>query len=365
MNIGDSCASMPLLPGDQAGRPEPLTSGAGEKGAPSLPIPAEQYKGSIGEHHSVDDADLSTYRKVFGALGASSFAFASHFAMAGGFAAAGALIGGAVGALLGPAGAIIGKVAGGAAGAYAGAKLQGKTLIGRKLAGRLGGLVGDAFGCVAKALRIPLRSDHIEETKNYSYETMKTHLGTTTYTSHPRISGKEADEFISRLKPGDLVLTNDEACTIFSLLIVAADGKADFNHALLYEGDGKTLESRTVTHGVAEGDLREVLQHKHHAVAVRPHYEQGQAEAVVEAGKGMIGTKYDYLFGMGDDSMYCSEFAYKAVKEGAPQVNFKKRPLITKEVVLPGDLLRTKEADVVAEAGKDNTLYNSFMAKFV
>ncbi len=365
MNVADSCSSMPLLPNDQAGRLEPVTSGAGEKGASSLPVPAEKYQGSIGEHHLVGDADLSTYRKVCGALGASNFAFASHFAMAGGFATAGAIIGGAVGALLGPAGAVIGKIAGGAVGAYAGTKLQGKTLIGRKLAGRLGGLVGDAFGCVAKALRLPLRSDHIEETRNYSYETMKTHLGTTTYTSHPRISGKDAEEFIGKLKPGDLVLTNDEACTIFSLLIVAADGKADFNHALLYEGDGKTLESRTVTHGVAEGNLKEVLQHKHHAVAVRPHYEQGQDEAVVNAGKGMIGTKYDYLFGMGDDSMYCSEFVYKAVKDGAPQIDFKKRPLITKEVVLPGDLLRTSEADVVAEVGKDNTLFNSFMAKFI
>jgi len=365
MNIGDSCASMPLIQCEKTGHKEAAASSSSGKGAPPLPVPAEQYKGSINEHHLVKGADLPTYRRVFGALGAANFAFASHFAMAGGFATAGAIIGGAVGALLGPAGAIIGKVAGGAAGAYAGTKLQGKTLIGRKLAGRLGGLVGDAFGCVAKALRIPLRSDHIEETKNYSYETMKTHLGDTNYTSHPRISEKQADEFISRLKPGDIVLTNDEACTIFSLLIVAADGKADFNHAILYEGDGKTLESRTITHGVAEGNLKEVLQHKHHAVAVRPRYEDGQQEATVEAGKGMIGTKYDYLFGMGDNSMYCSEFVYKAVKKGAPQVSFKKRPLITKEVVLPGDLLRTKQADVVAEAGRDNTLFNSFMAKFV
>ncbi len=245
--------------------------------------------------------------------------------------------------------------------------MQGKTLIGRKLLGRLGGKVGEMMGTVAKALKIPLRSDHIEETKNYSYDKMVSHLGTTKHTSHPTITGKRADDFISTLKPGDIVLANDEACTIFSLIIVAADGKADFNHALLYTGDGKTLEARTITHGVAEGDLKEVLSHKHHVVAVRPRYEpaEEQAKAVIDSARAMIGTPYDFKFSMADDSMYCSEMVYKAVKEGAPQVDFKKRPLITREVILPGDLLRTDKADVVAEVGKDNTLFNSFLAKFI
>ncbi|MDQ7826739.1 MAG: YiiX/YebB-like N1pC/P60 family cysteine hydrolase [Candidatus Eremiobacteraeota bacterium] len=352
----------PALPVTPPAKKEP------EAGGSTLPVPADQYKGAVEEHHWVKDADLATYKKVYGAIGAATMAFASHFAMAGGFAAAGAAIGGIAGAVLGgPVGALVGKVAGGAVGAYAGAKIQGKTKIGRKAAGRIGGMIGNTMGLFAKALKIPLRSDHIKETKDYSYEKMKTHLDTTTYTSHPRINEKDADEFISKLKPGDVVLTNDEACTIFSLLIVAADGKADFNHALLYTGDGKTIEARTVTHGVAEGDLKDVLGHKHHAVAIRPHYEpeEKQASDVVQAGKDMIGIPYDYRFKMSNDAMYCSEVVYKAVKKGAPQINFKKRPLITREVVLPGDLLRTKQAEVIAEVGKDNTLFNSFLAKFI
>ena len=331
-----------------------------------LPIQADQYKGSIEEHNYVKGADLSTYKKVFGATGAAAMAFSGNIAIPLGVGTAGYFAGEALGGIIGgPVGAMAGKIAGGILGTYAGAKLHGKTLIGRHLGGRIGGAIGNVMGLFAKALKIPLRSDHIEETKNYSYGNMTELLGTTKHTNHPHISEKEADDFMAKLKPGDIVLVNDEACTIFSLLIVAADGKADFNHALLYEGDGKTIESRTVTHGVAEGDLKEVLGHKHHAVAVRPRYEENQAEQVVDAAKDKIGVKYDYKFGMGDNSMYCSEVVYKSVKEGAPQIDFKKRPLITKEVILPGDLLRTSQADVIAEVGKDSTLFNSYLAKFV
>jgi uncharacterized protein YycO len=364
MKIGEGQVSM-LSPG---GVQEAKSGGVSAKDEGRFPIQADKYQGSIGEHHLVRGADLSTYKKVFGAIGAANLAFASHIAMPAGFAAAGAAIGGIVGAVLGgPVGGVVGKIAGGLAGAYVGGKIQAKTLIGRQAGGRLGGMAGDVMGVFARALKIPLRSDHIEETKDYSYDRMKTHLGDTKHTSHSPISKAEAEDFMKKLKPGDMVLTNDEACTTFSLLIVAVDGKADFNHALLYAGDGKTIESRTVTHGVAEGDLINVLTHKHHAVAVRPRFdpEEQQSKDTVQAGRDMIGTKYDFLFGMGDDSMYCSEVVYKAVKKGAPQVDFKKRPLITKEVVLPGDLLRTTQADVVAEVGKDNTLFNSYLAKFV
>lgn len=366
MSINDAAPLKPTIINDLPSRSLPANQSGSQ--SPSCPIPADQYKGSIPGHHWVKGADLSTYTKVFGGIGAANCAFASHILMPFGFGAAGFSVGEAIGTIVGgPLGGIIGKVAGGLLGAYAGMKIQNKTLIGRKVAGRIGGAAGEVLGLFAKALKMPLRSDHIEETKNYSYNGMKSLLGTTKYTSHPHIGDKEAAEFIAKLKPGDLVLTNDEACTIFSLLIVAADGKADFNHALLYIGDGKTIESRTITHGVAEGVLKDVLSHKHHAVAIRPHYDppDKQAADVVQAGKDMIGTKYDYLFGMGDNSMYCSEVVYKAVKKGSPQISFKTRPLITKEVILPGDLLRTKQADVIAEVGHDNTLFNSYLAKFI
>jgi len=332
-----------------------------------LPMPADEYKGTPAETHWVKGADLSTYKKVFGASGAAVTAFASHIAMPVGFGAAGAAIGGIAGAILGgPIGAIAGKVIGGAAGAYAGHKLQSATNIGRQIGGRIGGFAGEVLGLFAKTIGVPLKEDLIKETKNYSYDKMTTHLGDTHHSSHERISEKDALSFMDKIKPGDIILTNDESGTIFSIIIGAVDGKADFNHALLNAGDGKTIESRTITDGVAEGDMKTVLMSKHHAIAIRPHYDNDkQAQDVVDAARGMIGTKYDFRFRMGDDTMYCSEVVYKAVKQGAPEIQFQKRPLITREVVLPSDLLRTKQADVIAEVGKDNNLFNSYLAKFI
>lgn len=330
-----------------------------------LPIPADQYQGSVPTHDWVSGADAATYRRVYGALGAASGAFASHLALVGGAAAAGAILGTMVpfgGALV----HVLTGVAGGAAGAYLGAKLQGKTLLGRHLGGRMGGLLGGLAGTVASAVGIPLRSDHIEETRSYSYREMTSLLGTTKHSAHPRLSGPDIDGFMAALKPGDMIVTNDESSTIWAVLIGLVDRKADFTHAILYAGNGKTLESRTVTKGVAEGDLRKVLAAKHHAVAIRPRYTSpAQADAAVKAGYDMVGKPYDFKFKWGDDSLYCSEFVHNAVQQAAPHVTFEKRAAIGRLVVLPGDLLRTKQADVVAEVGRDTTLYNAYLAKFV
>ncbi|MEW6279872.1 MAG: YiiX/YebB-like N1pC/P60 family cysteine hydrolase [Candidatus Eremiobacterota bacterium] len=324
-----------------------------------LPVAADQFRPSTPEAPAwVSGADRATYVRTGATLGAATLSFASHFAMPAAGAWAGVTL--ASSALGHP----VATVVGGLVGAFAAHKLQSKTLIGRHLGGYLGAGLGATVGVVAHALRIPLRSDHVEESSGFRWSKLPGLLGTTSATSHPHMSEAEADAFMARLKPGDIVLTNDEACTPFSLIVALVDGKADYNHALLYIGDGRTIESRTVTHGVAEGNLKKQLLKKHHAVAIRPHYEAGQAEQVVEAGRAQIGIAYDYRFRMGDNAMYCSEQVYKALKQGAPQIEFKRWPLITREVVLPGDFLRTSQADVVAEAGVDRTLVNSYLAKF-
>ncbi len=325
--------------------------------AQAYPVPAREYKGSVEQSHWVHDAPLETYVKTCAGVSAAAFSLASHALMVGGGAWAGAAVGGAIG---GPIGALVG----GAVGAFGAFKLQTKTLVGRKLGGRAGAAVGAAAAPLLKAAGMPLRSNHIHETQNFSYAAMVSKLGTTEYTSHPHISAADADKFIAQLQPGDIVLTNDEACTIFSLLCAAVDNKADFNHALLYTGDGKTIESRTVTNGVAPGDLRKVLQEKHHAVAIRPRYEQGQAQATVDAAGKMIGIPYDYKFRPTNAAMYCSEMVEDAVSQGAPQVKFDTHKVFGRQVVLPGDFVHSDQADVVAEVGADRTLFDSYLAKF-
>ncbi len=325
--------------------------------AQSMPVPARDYRGSVEPSHWVHEADLETYTRACAGVGAASFALASHVLMLGAGAWAGSALGSAIG---GPIGALVG----GAAGAYGAFKLQSKTLIGRQLGGRAGAALGALAAPLVQKAGIPLRSNHVHETRNFSYSEMVKKLGTTQYTSHPHISATEADAFIAQLQPGDIVLTNDEAATTFSLLCAAVDSKADFNHSLLYIGNGKTIESRTVTAGVAEGDMKSVLMKKHHAISIRPHYQTGQAQAVIDAARAMIGVPYDYKFRMGNEAMYCSELVQKAVKAGAPQVTFDRWSVIGREVILPGDFVRTGQADVVAEAGVDRGLFDSYLAKF-
>lgn len=322
-----------------------------------LPVPAREYKGSVEQSHWVRDADLETYTRTCAGVGAASLALASHVLMLGAGAWAGSTLGSTIG---GP----IGSLVGGAAGAYCAFKLQSKTLIGRRLGGRAGAVLGALAAPMVKAAGIPLRSNQVQETRNFSYGEMVKKLGSIDSTSHPHISAAEADAFIAQLQPGDIVLANDEAATIFSVLCAAVDSKADFNHALLYIGNGKTIESRTVTEGVAEGDMKSVLMKKHHAISIRPRYQTGQAQAVVDAARAMIGVPYDYKFRMGNEAMYCSELVQKAVKAGAPQVTFDRWSVIGREVILPGDFVRTDQADVVAEAGVDRTLFDSYLGKF-
>lgn len=341
---------LPTSPGPAAGGAVPPPS--------TLPIPADQYQGSIEPHTWVKGCDTDTYRRVGGAVGAATGAFSTHLIVP----LAGTVLGAQVGTLVGGP---IGMLVGGAVGFVGAGWAALKTLVPRAVGAAVGAVVGDVAGRAAHALHIPLRSDQVEDTKNYTLSKMASHLNTTSYTAHPRINEADADAFIQQLQPGDIVATNDEAATVFSLLVAAVNGKADFNHALIYQGDGKTIEARTVTHGVAEGVLKDVLMHKHHAVAIRPQYQPGQAEAMVAAGRAMVGRPYDYKFRLNNDALYCSEFVYEAMKQSAPQIHFTRHAVVTREVVLPGDFLHTHQADVVADVGTDRTMGAAYLGKFV
>lgn len=306
----------------------------------------------------VENPSAETYRKVCGASGAARGAVVGHAAMFVGGAALGATLGNA---LFPGSGALAGTV-GGALGLVGGGYLHAKTLLGRRVGSVAGALVGQALSPAVHALGATISEERAEITKNFSVKKLIKNGGDFFHSSIPNITREASQNFVKSLQPGDVVLTKHEGSTIFNLLTYIPSGEYDFNHSILYMGDGKAIEA-TTGKGVHEFDLAEELTHKHHCIAVRPKLQDGQAEKVIAAAKEMKGKPYDYLFKATTNTIYCSELISHSYEVGAPQVKFNERSFLAKAFVLPGDLLKT-DGEVVAEAGEHHSYLNGMASKF-
>lgn len=323
-----------------------------------LPCPTDDYVLRTKTTKMLENPSLETYRKVCGATGAARGAVVGHAALLGGGAVAGAALGG----MLLPGSPILGRVIGGAVGFVAGGVLQAKTLVGRRAGSIVGSMVGQAASPLVAALGVGISHERAEITKGHSLGKLVKNGGSFFHSSIPTVTPKESQQFVESLAPGDIVLTKNEGSTIFNLLTYLPSGDYDFNHAILYIGEGKAIEATTGV-GVHEFELAPELTHKHHAIAVRTPLEEGQADKVIESARSLNGRAYDYLFKGTTNTVYCSELVSYAYKEGAPQVKFNESSIFSKAFVLPGDLKKT-DGQVVAEVGEHHSYLNGMASKF-
>ena len=310
-----------------------------------------------------NDFDGLTYRRTMANVGAAVGAFASHFLALGAGVALGASFGAGLGAVswgLGIAGAALGGVAGG----YVGAKFQGTTMWGRSALSKAGATVGNVLGRAMHAVKLPLRTNHVDTAERFSVKSLNRYGADLTHTGHARISEREAEELIEKMKPGDVVLTGDHRSTPIVTATQLMTGRSSFSHSIMYKGEGTAVEA-VMDAGVREKPLKNILMEKNHAVVIRPDYRDGQAESAVEFADKMVGKKYDFKFKTGNESWYCSELVYAAIKDSAPQVEFDTRKILGKEIVIPNDMFYSHDVGVVGEVGQGRTYLDRMMGKFI
>lgn len=343
--------------------PKPQTRDSGKNYIQSqIPCHTDDYVLRTRAPESVENPSMEVYSKVCGASGAARGAVAGHAVMLLGGATAGAFAGSALADAYLPGAGTLAAVAGGALGLVAGGVIQAKTMLGRRMGSITGSAIGQAAAPVFHALGVDISKQREELTRGHGLMKLIKNGGDFFHSAIPTITPQASKNFVDSLKPGDVVLTKHDGSTIFNLLTYIPSGQYDFNHSILYMGDGKAIEA-TTGKGVHEFDLAEELTHKHHCIAVRTKLEEGQAEKVIDAAKAMKGKAYDYFFKQTTNTLYCSELIDHAYEVGAPQVKFNERSFLKKVFVLPGDLLKT-DGEVVAEAGEHNSYLNGMSAKF-
>ena len=210
--------------------------------------------------------------------------------------------------------------------------------------------VGAKLGGAAQQVGVPLREDLVDM------------LGRPLPHGGPNISPERATEFVNSLQPGDIVLTGDERSVAVSGLTIAATGHSSFTHALIYEGDGISIEA-TVKKGVAKIVLEDVLSGKQHAVALRPAYGPGEAEKAVAYARQKLGKGYDFKFKEGNDAYYCSELVHSVTKEASPQLDLPTFSALGRQIVIPNDFVMSESMSVVDEAGRQRSYIEMALSK--
>ncbi len=327
-----------------------------------LPRP-DQWEISEKKGSWVKGHDALTYRRTMSNVGAAAGAFASHFVMLGAGVALGASTGAMLGNISWPLG-IAGAIAGGLGGGYVGAKLQGSTMWGRSLLTKAGATAGNLVGRGMHALKVPLRSNHVETAERFSIKSLNRYGADMLHSGHDKISETEADQLIEKLQPGDVILTGDNRSTPIATATHIMTGRSNFTHAIIYKGEDRAIEA-VMGGGVIENSMKTILTGKHHAVAIRPDYEEGQGQKAVEFSEKLVGKPYDYKFSNGNETWYCSEAVYAAVTDAAPQVEFDTRKILGHEIVVPNDLFYSEDVGVIGEVGTGRTSLDRMMGKFI
>lgn len=278
------------------------------------------------------------------------------------------VIGAQVGAsMLGSFGGVIGGVLGLAAGGFVefrNRQYQGVIPVGRFFGGMLGGIAGASLGATFDRLGLNLTSERMrKETEGFSLAKLSGRLLDVGYTSHETLSAEHIQDFKSKLKPGDIVITNHDKWLDLEIPEVLLGIGGAWTHTAVYVGNGDVVEALWGT-GVGKRPVDELLAENHHARILRPAYKTDQdAQAAADEALKHVGAGYDAKFDLqSDESFGCVELVYKAVHRAAPYVDMQPHKLFGKEFLSHKVFNRSPDMTVVEDSGS-SFLYN-YLSKF-
>ncbi len=309
-----------------------------------------------------DKVELTESRneRVLGTVGAGGGALVGRLGFVSASAAAGAVAGG----LLGPVGAVLGGVVGAAGGAFVefrdkyfqGSKVGDRHLpLGRMAGGLVGGVAGSLAGKALDKLPgdVKLGSDSFDKlTEGFSLKKLVGNLSNVKHTSNKTMDEKGATaEIVEKLKPGDVVMTNNDLYMDFEIPLKLAGHKGDWTHTALYVGDGKVVESLG-SRGVVKRDVEDLVGTNHHVKVLRPDYPEGGLPKTIAEAESHIGKPYDNKFSLkSDDAFYCIEHTQKSVKVGIPEVDLEPSSILGLKVVSPETFNTSKDLETVYDTG--------------
>lgn len=308
-------------------------------------------KSEKGSADTVELTGSSPCQKVYGSVGAMTGALSGRVLTA---LAGGAALGLGVG-FLGLGGLAVGV--GAAVGLAAGAKTELKTKVGRVLGGMVGGVVGSALGWAADKLGLSPSEELAKECQGFSVRSLPAKLKNPDYTSHKKLSGQVVEDGIAHTKPGDIIVTNNDGNFMLELMQKATGGSGDWTHTFLVGNDGKAIDILVEDNEPREVPLARAFEENEHAKILRPRYQSPEsAQKAIAWSQEQFGKiTYDTKFDLDSkDAMYCQEYIYNALREGAPEIELTPRKALGFKPLLTADeMAASKDMDEVWSTGSN------------
>lgn len=299
-------------------------------------------------------------RKAFGNVGATLGQKLGALAGAGGgawlLAAGGA-------ALLGPAGialAIVGLPLGFMAGRIGGA-----------IAGGAAG-EGAATALNAAGVHVKMPSWLLDKTSRFSLQEVPRLASKFFHYGQPRLGPEDTAHIEKILQPGDIVVTARDVPygTVFkTALKFLGNDSGTWTHAGVYgvlpgkDGEpGKPVVYEMHGSAVRPNTLASVVERQMRVMVLRPNYEAGHGQAVVDAmhtetpeereKRNQPAMTYDYSFSLGNpDKAYCLGLVHDKMAEASPEIAVPTVRMLGKDIVTPQSFIDSPDMQPIYSTG--------------